>query len=72
MHLATVVTALVTIAAGVLGARLIRIGHQADTEDASSAGRLRFLGELAVLIDIISLGLILLEGLYVAVLPGCG
>jgi hypothetical protein len=72
MHLATLVLSLVTIAAGVLGARLIRVGGQADTEDASGAGRLRFLGELAVLIDIISLALILLEGLYAAVLPGCG
>ncbi len=72
MHVATAVLALVALAATLLGARLALVSRHADSEATSGAGRLRFLGELAFLISAINLALILLEGLYAAVLTGCG
>ncbi len=72
MHVATGVLASFALVATLLAVRLVRVGRDADTEATTGAGRLRFLGEVAFLISVISLALIVLEGLYAAVVPGCG
>jgi FtsH-binding integral membrane protein len=77
LHLATAVTAAVTIVALALAANLVRIAHRAgarDPEDEadSADARLLFLGTLGLLLNGINLLLILLEGAYVPFLSRCG
>jgi hypothetical protein len=77
IHLATAITAAVTIVAIALSTNLVRIAKAAGADDpedesASPDARLLFLGTLGVLIGGINLLLILLEGAYVPFLNRCG
>ncbi|MCU1463561.1 MAG: hypothetical protein JWO37_3636 [Acidimicrobiales bacterium] len=76
LHLATAVTAAITIAAIALSANLVRVARNAganDPEDeaASPDARLLFLGTVGLLIGSINLLLIVLEGAYVPFLNRC-
>jgi hypothetical protein len=71
MHLATVVTALVTIAGMTICFDLMRAANRGappgrlDADDASAANLSRFLGTFGLLIGVANLALILMEGSYV-------
>jgi hypothetical protein len=75
LHLATALTALVTLAGMAVCADLVRLANrsepagagfdQAEVDDASTATISRFLGYLGLLIGVTNLALILMEGSYV-------
>jgi hypothetical protein len=70
MHGITVACVLVTVVAIVMAARMARVGDDAD--EATTTSRTVFLGQLGVMIGVINLALILVEGIYVAVVTRCG
>ena len=74
MHLATVVTLAMTVAALALCWRMVRAGAPGDESSDSEDGRNLFLARLGLIIGTINLALIALEGLYVLVLGSrrCG
>jgi|GEM_PF-2373738 len=72
MHVLTVVTAAATVLAIGLSWRLVRAGRPADESGSDPAGRLHFLGQVGLLVGAVNLALILLEGLYVLLIPACG
>ncbi|HEY7135749.1 MAG TPA: hypothetical protein VIB48_11840 [Acidimicrobiia bacterium] len=69
MHLVTGITGAATVVAMVLSYLMIR-GADATEEDPSRGGRMRFLGELGLLIGVVNLALIVLEEVYLDVLHG--
>jgi hypothetical protein len=70
LHVATALTAAVTLAAMAVSAALVREGR--DPEDADTpGGQLRFLGLLGLLVGAINLALILLEGSYAIFVDPC-
>jgi hypothetical protein len=71
MHLATAVTALLTIAAMGLSVRLFRSGRHHADDEPTPGGRLHYLGVVGLLIGAINLALILAEGSYVLALGSC-
>lgn len=70
LHVATALTAAVTLVAMAMSAALVR--ESRDPEDADTPGaQLRFLGLLGLLVGAINLALILLEGSYAIFLDPC-
>ena len=70
LHGATLATAAPTVAG--VWASLLLVRHCRDPEDAGTvAGRTRFLGVVGLLVNVISLALIVLEGVYVPFLSPC-
>ena len=67
MHLATVATAIGAVAA--IGCSVLMSRRVSDT--AAANGRTRMLAVLALLIDVVSLALIVLEGIPILVLDPC-
>ena len=75
LHLATALTALVTLTGMAVCADLVRLANRsepglagfnrAEDDDASTANISRFLGYLGLLIGVTNLALILMEGSYV-------
>jgi hypothetical protein len=70
LHLATAVTALVTIAGMAICFDLLRVANRGATadleaDDASATNISRFLGTFGLLIGVSNLALILMEGSYV-------
>jgi hypothetical protein len=71
-HLATVVTALVTIGALAMSVHVFRERDRLDPPDARLGGQLQFLGLLGIGVAVFNLVLILWEGSYVFFLGHCG
>jgi amino acid permease len=69
MHLITGITGTVTVVAMVLSYLMIRRAG-ATEDEPSRGGRIRFLGELGLVIGIVNLALIVLEEIYLDVLHG--
>jgi hypothetical protein len=70
LHLATVVTAVATLAGMAICLELVRAANRTEPDapeddDASAANISRFLGVLGLLIGVANLALILMEGSYV-------
>ena len=72
MHITTAVTLAATLLALFLAWRMVRHAREYNESDPGPEGRVRFLGELAVLIGVINLVLIVLEEVYLDVLHGVG
>jgi hypothetical protein len=71
LHVATALTAAVTLVAMAMSVALVREGR--DREDADTpGGQLTFLGLLGLMVGAINLALILLEGSYAIFLEPCG
>jgi hypothetical protein len=68
LHAATGLCVLATLVALALAWRLRALAGDADESDAADAGQLRFLANLGLLVGAIDLALIVLEGVYAAVL----
>jgi hypothetical protein len=68
LHAATVVCAGATVVAMLLSWRLRAAAGAADESASDDAGQLLFLGNLGLLVGAINLALIILEGIYAAVL----
>jgi cytochrome bd-type quinol oxidase subunit 2 len=69
LHLLTAVCAAATVLAMWLAHRLAAAAGRASDEALEDPGQLLFLGHLGLLVGAINLALILLEGLYVVVIP---
>ncbi|HZR12945.1 MAG TPA: hypothetical protein VFC33_06795 [Acidimicrobiia bacterium] len=69
LHIITIVTGLVTLSAMYLSFLMMRWGGRGE-DRPDLAGRVRFLGELGMIIGIANLALIVLEEVYVNVLHG--
>ena len=69
LHILTAVCAAATVIALLLAHRLTVAARGASDEALEDAGQLLFLGHLGLLVGAINLALILLEGLYVVVIP---
>jgi hypothetical protein len=74
LHLATALTALVTLGGMAVCFDLLRAAGPPDPEgdDGSPVGLTRFLGGLGLLVGAANLALILLEGSYVIFVRRCG
>jgi|GraSoiStandDraft_16_1057320.scaffolds.fasta_scaffold1811503_2 hypothetical protein len=70
LHVTTVLTAAVTVAAMGMAALLVRGNPDAESAD-TSGGQLRFLGLMGLLVGAINLALILLEGSFAIFLKPC-
>jgi hypothetical protein len=70
LHLATALTAAVTVVAMGMSAALVRATPDPESAD-TAGGQLRFLGLMGLLLGAINLALILLEGSYAIFLKPC-